>query len=300
MTRAEAKFIQISRELKKQNPQVLELIPVESYISKFRSFSETYSYKKMSLKQEKWINNLKPNFDKNAMPLYHRLVLAFLIRKADQQLENTDLPTDIEQMYLNWFNRVLSDLEIQSDNYYSYNEDLFLKDLAVCSLRMKPVGGAWTIDIESVSKRALTANGPRKYVNNVAFHLLKQKGLKPYYVIHTFDRYIMRFTAEEMEKAYIRIAGLMRLDPKIKGIYRGSWFLDPEIDRVSPRLAYLRRIPFENGARLFRIKTRELDTQRAIFNSPERKKLYRNREYKPARWAYVWPREEFLQWAKRQ
>ena len=52
------------------------------------------------------------------------------------------------------------------------------------------------------------------YLGNIVFHILKQNGLKPYYVIHTFDRYIMRFTAQEMEKAYLRIAEMLSGIPR--------------------------------------------------------------------------------------
>ncbi|MHC4660008.1 MAG: hypothetical protein ACYS83_12675, partial [Planctomycetota bacterium] len=67
-----------------------------------------------------------------------------------------------------------------------------------------------------------------------------------------------------MNLAYMRIAELMKRDPSIRGVYRGSWFLAPDLEKVSPNLAFLRTVPQWNGARLFRSVTLKADVKRAL------------------------------------
>jgi len=295
--RAEAKFSELKTDLLKANPNILDQYPIETSISRIVRYPDFISYKCMISSLEKLQTELITSYSKNAARQYHRMSLAHLIKESEPFFKKSNFPESIVPLYEKWFQRILHDLNTQPDEYYHRERDLFLKDLAVCAFRMIPVGGAWCMEIGSASKRALISNGILSYPGNIAFHIIKQKGLKPYYVIHTFDRYIMRFTPEEMEKAYLRIAEMLKQNPKIKGIYRSSWFLDPEIDRISPKLSFLRQIPAENGARFFKTYTRDLDIQHATSNSPERKQLYDEGKYTPTCWGYVWPRDTIIKWA---
>lgn len=297
--RAEAKFLELKADLRKTDPNLLDQHPIEKRVPGIVRYPDFRSYKSMISSLEKLQNELEKNYSESIARQYHRLSLAYLIKESKSFLSKNSFPESILQLYEKWFERVLQDLNTQPDNYYHYERDLFLKDLAVCAFRMIPVGGAWCVEIGTASKRGLIAKGALRYPGNIAFHIFKQKGLKPYYVIHTFDRYIMRFTPKEMDRAYMRIAEMLKRNPDIKGIYRSSWFLDPAIDRISPRLSYLRLVPAENGARFFRTYTRDLDIQHATCNSPERKQLYDEGNYAPTCWGYVWPRNSVIKWAGR-
>ncbi|MEW5900803.1 MAG: hypothetical protein AB1715_05015, partial [Acidobacteriota bacterium] len=133
-------------------------------------------------------------------------------------------------------------------------------------------------------------------VKKALFNLIKKE--KPYYQIHTHDRYLPRFTPEEMQKAYLQIARLLLQNLNIQGLYRISWLLDPQLEKISPHLAHLRKIPEQNGAVFFRLGTFPMDRERAVRMSPLRKKLYEEGLYVPISYAYVWPREKIIQWSK--
>jgi len=103
-----------------------------------------------------------------------------------------------------------------------------------------------------------------------------------------------------MDLAYRNIGELMKRDLSIKGIYRRSWFLDPAIELISPNLQYLREIPFKNGAMFFRTGLTRQDFKNSLASSPHRRKLYQQGVYKPAAYAFIWPRKNFLSWLDRE
>jgi hypothetical protein len=102
-----------------------------------------------------------------------------------------------------------------------------------------------------------------------------------------------------MDLSYLRIAELMKRNPRIRGIYRRSWLLDPKLEEISPNLAYLRQTPQQNGAKLFRCSSTERDIKQSLAISPIRRKLYAEGKYLPTVYAYIWPRRDVLEWANR-
>ncbi len=103
---------------------------------------------------------------------------------------------------------------------------------------------------------------------------------------------------KEMEKAYLRITTLLLQNLKVQGVYRGSWFLDPQVEKISPHMAHLRKIPEQGGAIFFRLGTSPADREKAVRMSSVRKKLYEEGLYVPVSYAYIWPREKIIQWSK--
>jgi hypothetical protein len=99
-----------------------------------------------------------------------------------------------------------------------------------------------------------------------------------------------------MNLGYKEIGELMKYQPKIKGIFRRSWFLDPNLEQVTPALGYLRTIPQNNGAILFQSGATHHEITESLAFSPHRRKLYKEGKYIPAAYAYIWPRKEFFGW----
>jgi hypothetical protein len=106
-----------------------------------------------------------------------------------------------------------------------------------------------------------------------------------------------KFTMEKLNTAYLNIAELLKAFPDIRGVFRRSWFLDPNLKEISPGLRFLWEVPQQNGADLFQTTTTDDDVKNAITMSPLRQKLYEEGTFRPATHAYVWPRKEFLLWA---
>lgn len=278
----------------------MEDFPVEFYKDDVRSYPNSVSYTYISPKLRTILKELRSRYYIQALILYHKLALSIFIKSAIEELDDRKLPESILRLYQSWFERVLNDFGQQPDNYYNLKKDEIRKDIGVCSLRLIPIGGPWLVDTCSVGVRPLISSGPMKFFDYLAFVSFKAKGFKPFYRIHNYFRYLPRFNPEEMDRAYLRVAELLENNQGIKGLYRSSWFLDPEMDDISPHLSYLRKVPEQNGAKVFRVGVRKSDIKSAIQLSLERRGLYEEGKYIPTIYAYIWPRKDLLKWAAGQ
>ena len=69
-----------------------------------------------------------------------------------------------------------------------------------------------------------------------------------------------------------------------------------DVDRLG-FTAERRKVPLDNGARLFRVGTSAAATQAAIQLSSERRRLYDSGEYLPTIYLLAWARKDMLEWA---
>jgi hypothetical protein len=295
--RIDAAAKEIQGVIARRDGNFLSEFPLEFYIGSIRSLPKSKNYEFLNPSLKRGLDKMLVQYGEHLLALYQKCALCLLIKDS---MDRLNAPGSIHSLFLDWFGRVLDDFSVLPDSYYSYKNDSFLKDLAVCRLKAIPVGGAWLVEIAPAgSKSHIFKRGLTHFLGYMKTLFLEARGLKPFYALHTYSRYAPRFTPEEMEKAYLRIAVLMKQNPNIKGLYRSSWFLDPALDEMSPGLAYLRQVPEENGARLFKVANLDVDIKNALVMSPQRKKLYEEGKYIPTSYAYIWPRKAFLNWAEK-
>jgi len=303
------------KKLKELAPELLEKHPVAIYIREIEASRGWQRYYYIGPKLRKIMEDILSVYGLHVMAGYHKLALASLIRDSMDELKKKHFPESVEGYYREWFGRVMKDFARLPDEYYDAENFSFLQDLAVCGLRAVPVGGAWFIEISRAKEwtgdqksgkegrdvpagplRTLLAKlNIRRFIVPLAY---KWGLCELYYQIHTFARYMPRFTPEEMDKAYLAIAELLRKDRRIKGLFRRSWFLDPQLEKISPELAYLRKVPKQNGAEVFPCATFQSAVDNALAFSPKRRKWHEEGKYTPACFAYIWPRKNLLQWAE--
>jgi len=116
-----------------------------------------------------------------------------------------------------------------------------------------------------------------------------------YVVIHTADRERHKFTPKHMTRGYHYIAELLTLRTDLKGVYRASWFLDPALEKISPRLVFLRKLPCDNGAELTYLGIN--NEGKALEAAPARQLAYARGDYIPRTFAYHWQRSELIAWS---
>jgi hypothetical protein len=253
---------------------------------------------RISRRRRNWFSCIVSSYESAIICRYNKLVLAFLMRNALDLLPYKNFPREIVDLYCEWFTRVLNDFHERSDGYYSVKEPAFCHDVGVCCLRSIPVGGAWVVRKSGIGLRFLLILGPWQVIKYVSFVIRKTGGFSPFYEIHTVSRYLNLFGAEEMELAYTRIAELMKRDPGIRGVIREGWLLDPNLEKISPNLAFLRKVPQENGARLFPCVTTSNNIRGALSMSSIRRRLYNEGKYQPTAYSYIWPRGALIEWSK--
>jgi hypothetical protein len=133
----------------------------------------------------------------------------------------------------------------------------------------------------------------RRLAATIAF---ETHGLRPCLELHTHPDSLEDFNVEGWERTYHRLAELMVENPQFKAVIASSWFRDPALAAISPRLGYLREVPCGRGAKLFVTGRDDRGTSGALARSPTRRRLFECGQYVPTIHLLVWPRSALLGW----
>ncbi|MHB8284934.1 MAG: hypothetical protein ACYDD1_09695 [Caulobacteraceae bacterium] len=231
-----------------------------------------------------------------------RAVIATLAQQLPHTLDRS-LPRSVLELYP----RAVAVLARFLEEDVPYDEDLFAKDVRFVAGAAVPAG-AQAVDVLFSSSPAAHLGRFRRTVGTVgrlvrageprrAYGLLAQGGMGDWLQIHTDTRDVADFNPDGWDRCYHRIADILVNRPKVAGMLGISWFYDPQLCDISPRLRYLQDRPLQNGAFLVRLKASALDAARASAASPTRRRLIEAGVYTPVCHALFWPRREMLQWA---
>ena len=126
-------------------------------------------------------------------------------------------------------------------------------------------------------------------------------GFKPVWQTHVRKQPPgVHLTVETFVRSHLEIARALKRHPEIRGIASSSWFYDPEIGAVSPRLAFIRPLLEANGCFVFEIPCDEAMRENALYGSSARRQASAAGTYRPRAFARLWSRDAFLRWAERQ
>jgi hypothetical protein len=292
----EQQKIQLQKELASIGEDITGRFPLSDYSNTLKSNTglRKFLHLKRIRKLKQSYEQIASQYGTHALSLYFKLALCCSISDSLERLKHKKLPVEILHLYHEWFEWVLEDFSKQPDDYYNHCCQSFVLDVKVCSLRSIPVGGARIAEIRSVGLRPFYSGGVKQFFSYLHFILFKARGFSPYITEHIVLRNLRHFNEHEMKLSYQRIAELMKLNLRIKGFYCRSWFLDPKLEDISPNLGYLRKVPLQNGAKLFAAGSAKKDIRPALAVSLTRRRLYGEGKYLPTGYAYVWPRKEFL------
>lgn len=124
---------------------------------------------------------------------------------------------------------------------------------------------------------------------------------KPYFVPHNPARRELPILTEENERRAMRaLATSMGMQPEVRAYLSCSWWLDPQLPRVSPHLAWLAGWVEECqrfGALLTNLGPAP-PTSGYLVGDRRRKALYESGQWKPLNGILLWPRQDLLQWLK--
>jgi hypothetical protein len=329
---------QYENELRQFCPQILTELPISFCISLNNNPTPMRHYINLSSKLTKCFDAAEQHFGAEALTLFLKYLLCSsvvdAIDKLPLQISEQNLSKNHQELYLEWFERMHKDLSQQSGDYYHHrNGDGYRQDIAVAGLRVIPIGGAWLVELiyhnpselkhkpvisdwqnipeldDTGAKQkdslwrliarlvfpGMAKNFIKYYLKNLAI-MLAQYDM--YVVIHTASREQHKFTPKQMARGYQYIAELLNLRKELKGVYRASWFLDPALKNISPRLAFLWELPCSHGAKLIYIGLNNED--KPFLNAPARQDAYDRGEYTPRTFAYHWDRQDLITWDQNQ
>lgn len=229
--------------------------------------------------------------------LLNRCLLADALGAFDPQASRVRLPPSVLALYPAELSRIGAQLTRFDDDYFSLDNDLFLKDLAVLQHRLIPLGAEYAQPGDGVPRSVLFKGGVPQLVGGLRF-MLNAGGFQPYFSLHTHLLVLDEFHAEGCLRMYHRLAELLQLNADVKGWISASWFLDPELEQISPHLTHLRALPARHGAAIFFVRREGADSG-ALVKSATRRRLFAEGCYVPKTYMRVWPRRAVLDWQRR-
>ena len=277
---------------------LLHHFPIAHYVSCLDAIPPYSSYHYVSPAIQQICSQIVENWNEQTLDTYHRLVLIHLMEGFERRPRPVAIPSSIIELYELEFKRIAKEVESNPCGFYLFPNQSFFKDLALCRLIFIPVGSQAVEAVSGISRKLLLKGGAKQLFGGLKFFVFQTKGFKPFFQIHLDTRKGKEFKAWERIHCYFRIAELLQMNPQVKGLFGGSWFYDPKIETISPRLAYLRCYPEAFGAKTFYNGSDEQDLTQALFKSPTRKQYYEDGQYLPANYILVWPRQRILNWAK--
>jgi hypothetical protein len=297
--RTEALLLRLSNELRVDGEDILQRYPISDHVTAFDAIENSRDYQFIPTSVDERCVAIARDHSDAVLETYQRSVLAWLITKCDERADQKKIPGSIRLLLRRDFERILRALEQSPPGFFTFQNELFVKDLALCRLKMLPCGSEVVELSGGVPRSTLLRGGVSQFVRAGWFVTTRLGGFKPLYESHWDRRLARQFTEQEYNLCYLRIAELLELNPDVRGMFGASWWFDPQVRTIAPELEFLRRVPEANGARIFRVGQHEAALRDATTFSRKRRELYERGEYKPERFMLVWAREDLLGWAKR-
>lgn len=239
-------------------------------------------------------NDLVRGFGEKGFAAFNGSVMLRLIGDFERRAAEVRYSESIRQRFDHSLNRIVRSIGDATFEKYRTQSDILLKDLGICRQKLIPTG---TCVIEPTwYHRALMVRGGLGQAANVLKALIECGGNGPFYEMHTHLSELGEYDAEGWDRSYARMGDMLELNPHVKGVWSGSWYYDPEIERISPRLAYLRLRPQQRGAYVF-FSNVDLNGG-ALSKSQTRRSLHMQGKYLPKAYVIVWPRRKVLAWSR--
>lgn len=224
-----------------------------------------------------------------------RALIALWLKALPERVERERLPRAVLDLYPWWLEKLTAFLD---EGRGDYPVDFWIKDvrfalaLSVPGARSQILDLSWPMGPGETVRHVLGGYGLAPLVNYV-----RCNARRPWLQNHTESRWLDDFNPEGWDRMWRTAAALLKTRPRLAGAMGASWFYDPQLETVSPRLNYLRADPVAGGAWLVHQGPGEGHTERATATSPTRRALVEAGDYVPTSWLLAWPRGKLIRWA---
>jgi hypothetical protein len=224
-----------------------------------------------------------------AQPDLGRTVCSLALSQADRRAEKPFVPSDVLREVEGAAGRLLAMHALPA------TDDIFQKDLSMSMLVSYPCVAQIVEQAGGIPLGLLVSGGVSQFVALSSYLVRTGKG-QNYLQIHTHTPMLDGFTPAGWHRCFELTAQILAARPDCPGMLGASWFYDPRIAIVSPRLAYLSEMPMAGGAFRVRAGSSKKDVDLATATSATRRQLVDQGKYVPTCWAMIWPRERMLAW----
>ncbi len=214
------------------------------------------------------------------------------------RVQAADLPGEVTRFYPYWLDRLAEFLT--GAGGADYDRDHWAKDVRFVLALSVPGARTQTIDLSSpLGPGQVVRNGRDGYGWRPLVEYVRAQGWRrPWLEVHTESRHTEDFTEAGWDQAWASAAAICKRRPELAGMIGSSWFYDPPLETISPRLAYLRTNPLKGGAFIIHQGPGEIHSERAGATSPTRRAMIQSGEYLPRSWLVAWPRATLIPWAE--
>ncbi len=225
-----------------------------------------------------------------------RALVATWALELAQRATDAELPPEVMELYPYWLDRLAEFLTAAVD---PYDRDHWAKDVRFALALSVPGALTQTIDLSSpMGPGQVVRSGRDGYGWGPLMGYIRAQGwMKPWLEVHTEARQLADFNEAGWDRAWATAAAICERRPELAGMIGSSWFYDPPLETISPRLAYLRLNPLKGGAFIIHQGPAPIHSERASASSPTRKAMVDSGEYLPRSWLVAWPRTALIAWA---
>lgn len=232
--------------------------------------------------------------------LANRWLLARLAETFDATAAPLPLPPEVLAGYPAHIARILRQAEELPDEAFDVSRDSFQKDLGLLTFRLIPVGVFFGDAEAPVSRRYARRGGVRQLLRYLRVIRLECHGRDPFLSLHLNEAALEGWGEAAFVPSHLAAAAVLELNPRLKGVTGGGSIIDPQLDRVAPHLAWVRKRTVAAGGSVFYLRHDQAGTSGALTRSETRRRLFAEGQYVPQLWLRVWPRRALLRWAAKQ
>lgn len=226
---------------------------------------------------------------------HRRALVALWALEMPSRVCAADLPPASLELYPEWIQRLADFLTAGVD---PYDRDFWAKDVRISLVLSVPGARTQMIDLSSpMGPGQILRHAREGWGWSVIPAYAAAQAWKPWLEVHTESRELSDFNEAGWDRAWATAAEILKGRPEMAGMLGSSWFYDPPLEQISPRLAYLRLNPLKHGAFLVHQGPGEIHGQRAATSSPTRAALIAKGEYTARSWIVAWPRAALIRWA---
>lgn len=226
---------------------------------------------------------------------HRRALVALWALEMPARVPAADLPLAVLELYPEWIQRLADFLTAAAD---PYDRDFWAKDVRISLVLSVPGARTQMIDLSSpLGPGQVLRHAREGWGWSVIPAYAAAQAWKPWLEVHTESRELSDFNEAGWDRAWATAAEILKRRPHMAGMLGSSWFYDPPLEQISPRLAYLRLNPLRHGAFMVHQGPGEIHTMRASTSSPTRKALIEEGKYTARSWIVAWPRAALIRWA---
>ena len=273
-------------------------VTVDSFLAAASQVGDFDHYKVVPVAARDIVKQVAASAGELGVRAFLRAVLAQGAINALASPELRRLPPSVMADHTRELGRVVSNTELHAD-WLCLDNDLFQKEFGIVSFRLY-AAGAQLVDPRCGIPRSYMLKGGLSDAPRRLMIMLGLGGFRPFFQVHAHEFMVNLMNEQAREDTYRGCISLFDLFPNVRGIIAGSWFYDPAVTVISPRVAYFSSTPLKHGGHVMFVEEGGNALADALATSPTRRKLHAEGKYMPKTYMLVWGKKQMIAWAARQ